>query len=42
MEWKGIINIGLVFGVLKIVVNFIQITNILYVDLIEILNSHLR
>jgi len=32
------INISLVFGILEIVVNFIQITYTVYVDLIEILN----
>jgi len=31
-----------VFGVLETVVNFIQIKFILYVDVIEILNSKLR
>ena len=32
------INISLVFGILEIVANFIQITYTVYVDLIEILN----
>jgi len=32
------INISLLFGILEIVVNFIQITYTVYVDLIEILN----
>jgi len=31
------INISLVFGILEIVVNFIQITYTVYVDLTEIL-----
>jgi len=31
------INISLLFGILEIVVNFIQITYTVYVDLIEIL-----
>jgi len=36
------INIWLVFGILEIVVNFICVTCILYVGLMEILNSQLK
>jgi hypothetical protein len=41
IEREGKINSWLVFEVLKIVENFIQITYTLYVDLIETLNSQL-
>ena len=37
IEIEGRINISLVFGILKIVVNFIRVTYTLYVDLIGIL-----
>jgi len=37
-----IINFWLVFGILKIVVNFIRVTFIFYVGLMDILDSHLR
>jgi len=35
------INIWLVFGIFEIVVNFIRVTCILYVGLMDILNSQL-
>jgi len=42
IERERMINIRLVFGILKIVVNFIGVTCNLYVGLVEILNSQLR
>jgi hypothetical protein len=42
IEREGIINIWLVFGILEIVVNFVSVTFILYVGLMEILNLQLR
>jgi hypothetical protein len=42
IEGEGKIIIWLVFEILEVVVNFIQIIYTLYIDLIEILNSQLR